>query len=222
MLATPRTNSLAILTQLKPLSNTHATLKESDLNKHLIAAGVLAVIAGSAMATPTTYNLDPRHTYPSFEADHFGGISVWRGKFTKSSGVVTLDVAAKTGTVDVSIDTASIDTGNVPLDTRVKSADFLDASKYPSATFKGSALRFDGDTPVEVSGDFTFHGVTKPLTLKIDSFKCFVNPLIKKEVCGAEASAQFDRADYGVTWGTNYGFKTLTRLQIQVEGVKAD
>lgn len=222
MLATPRTNSLAILTQLKPLSNTHATLKESDLNKHLIAAGVLAVIAGSAMATPTTYNLDPRHTYPSFEADHFGGISVWRGKFTKSSGVVTLDVAAKTGTVDVSIDTASIDTGNVPLDTRVKSADFLDASKYPSATFKGSALRFDGDTPVEVSGDFTFHGVTKPLTLKIDSFKCLVNPLIKKEVCGAEASAQFDRADYGVTWGTNYGFKTLTRLQIQVEGVKAD
>lgn len=222
MLATPRTNSLAILTQLKPLSNTHATPKESDLNKHLIAAGVLAVIAGSAMATPTTYNLDPRHTYPSFEADHFGGISVWRGKFTKSSGVVTLDVAAKTGTVDVSIDTASIDTGNVPLDTRVKSADFLDASKYPSATFKGSALRFDGDTPVEVSGDFTFHGVTKPLTLKIDSFKCFVNPLIKKEVCGAEASAQFDRADYGVTWGTNYGFKTLTRLQIQVECVKAD
>ena len=222
MLATPRTNPLVILTQFKHLSHTHATLMESDLNKHLIAVGILAVIAGSAMATPTTYNLDPRHTYPSFEADHFGGISVWRGKFTKSSGVVTLDVAAKTGTVDVSIDTASIDTGNVPLDTRVKSADFLDASKYPSATFKGSALRFDGDTPVEVSGDFTFHGVTKPLTLKIDSFKCFMNPLIKKEVCGAEASAQFDRADYGVAWGTNYGFKTLTRLQIQVEGVKAD
>ena len=192
------------------------------MNKHLIVSAVLALIAGSAMATPTTYNIDPRHTYPSFESDHFGGISTWRGKFTKSSGVVTLDVAAKTGTVDVSIDTASIDTGNVPLDTRVKSADFLDASKYPSAIFKGSSLRFDGDTPVEVSGDFTFHGVTKPLTLKIDSFKCFINPLIKKEVCGAEASAQFDRADYGVTWGTNYGFKTLTRLQIQVEGVKAD
>ncbi|MGX6998304.1 YceI family protein [Caballeronia sp. KNU42] len=174
------------------------------------------------MAAPTTYNLDPRHTYPSFEADHFGGISVWRGKFTKSSGVVTLDVAAKTGTVDVSIDTDSIDTGNVPLDTKVKSADFLDVSKYPSAIFKSSSLRFDGDTPVEVLGDFTFHGVTKPMTLKIDTFKCFVNPLLKKEVCGAEASAQFDRADYGVSWGTNYGFKTLTRLQIQVEGVKAD
>ncbi|EJL91037.1 hypothetical protein PMI16_01668 [Herbaspirillum sp. CF444] len=194
----------------------------ASFNKHLIAAGVLALIAGSALAVPTTYNLDPRHTYPSFEADHFGGISVWRGKFTRSSGVVTLDVAAKTGAVDVSIDAESIDTGNAPLDTKIKSADFLDAGKYPSATFKGNSVRFDGDTPVEVLGDFTFHGVTKSLTLKIDSFKCFVNPLIKKEVCGANASAQFDRADYGVTWGVNLGFKTLTRLQIQVEGVKAD
>ena len=192
------------------------------MTKYLIAAGVLAAITGSAAAAPTTYNLDPRHTYPSFEADHFGGVSVWRGKFTKSSGVVTLDVAAKSGAVDVSIDTASLDTGNAPLDTKVKSADFLDVDKYPSATFKGSSVRFEGDTPVEVSGDFTLHGVTRPLTLKIVSFKCFVNPLIKKEVCGADASAQFDRADYGVSWGTNYGFKTLTRLQIQVEGVKAD
>jgi polyisoprenoid-binding protein YceI len=198
------------------------TLRSAALNRHLIATGVLALIASSALAVPTTYNLDPRHTYPSFEADHFGGISVWRGKFNRSSGVVTLDVAAKTGTVDVSIDAESIDTGNAPLDTKLKSADFLDVGKYPSATFKGSSVRFEGDTPVDVSGTFTFHGVSKPLTLKIDTFKCFVNPLIKKEVCGADASAQFDRADYGVAWGTNYGFKTLTRLQIQVEGVKAD
>ncbi len=199
-----------------------SALRSVASNKHLFAAVAFVSVAGSAFASPTTYNLDPRHTYPSFEADHFGGISVWRGKFTKSSGVVTLDVAAKTGTVDVLIDAESIDTGNAALDTKVKSADFFDVSKYPSATFKGGSVRFNGDTPIEVAGEFTFHGVTKPLTLKIDSFKCFVNPLIKKEVCGAEASAQFDRADYGVGWGTNYGFKTLTRLQIQVEGVKAD
>ena len=192
------------------------------MNKHLIAAGVLALMAGSAIAAPTTYNLDPSHTYPSFEADHFGGISVWRGKFTKSSGVVTLDRAAKTGSIEVTIDTASIDTGNAPLDKHVKTAEFLDVEKFPTATFKGTSLRFNGDTPVEVAGNFTFHGVTKPLTLKIDSFKCFINPMIKREVCGAEASAQFDRADYGVNWGTSYGFKTLTQLQIQVEGVKAD
>lgn len=198
------------------------TLRPAAPKKYLIAVAALALIAGSALAVPTTYNLDPKHTYPSFEADHFGGISVWRGKFTRSTGVVTLDVAARTGTIEVLIDAESIDTGNAPLDTKVKSADFLDVGRYPNATFKGSSFRFDGDKPVAVTGDFTLHGITKSLTLKINSFKCFAHPLIKKEVCGAEASAQFDRADYGVNWGTNYGFKTLTLLQIQVEGVKAD
>jgi polyisoprenoid-binding protein YceI len=195
--------------------------QEFDLKKQFIA-GFLALAAASAMAAPTTYNLDPTHTYPSFAADHFGGISTWRGKFTKSSGTVTLDRAARTGSVDVTIDVASIDTGNAPLDKHVKTAEFLDVEKFPTAHFKGSQLRFAGDVPVAVAGEFTFHGVTRPLTLKIDSFKCFVNPMIKREVCGAEASAQFDRADFGVNWGASYGFKTLTQLQIQVEGVKAD
>lgn len=192
------------------------------MKKQLIALGALALIAGSAIAAPATYNLDPNHTYPSFEADHFGGVSVWRGKFTKSSGVVTLDREAKTGTVDVTVDTTTLDTGNAPLDKHVKSAELLDVEKYPTATYKGTSIKFDGDTPVEVVGTFTFHGVTKPLNLKINSFKCFVNPMIKREVCGADAGAEFDRADYGVDWGVKYGFKTLTKLQIQVEGIKAD
>ena len=192
------------------------------MKKQLIALGALALLAGSAIAAPTTYNLDPNHTYPSFEADHFGGVSVWRGKFTKSSGVVTLDREAKTGTVDVTVDTTSLDTGNAPLDKHVKSAELLDAEKYPTATYKGTSIKFNGDTPVEVVGTFTFHGVTKPLNLKINSFKCFQNPMLKREVCGADAGAEFDRADYGVDWGVKYGFKTLTKLQIQVEGIKAD
>ena len=192
------------------------------MKKQLIALGALALIAGSAIAAPATYNLDPNHTYPSFEADHFGGVSVWRGKFTKSSGVVTLDREAKNGTVDVTVDTTTLDTGNPPLDKHVKSPDFLDVEKFPTATYKGTSIKFDGDTPVEVDGTFTLHGVTKPLNLKINSFKCFQNPMLKKEVCGADASAEFDRADYGIDWGVKYGFKTLTKLQIQVEGVKAD
>ena len=147
---------------------------------------------------------------------------MWRGKFTKSSGTVTLDREAKTGTVDVTIDASSIDTGNAKLDKHVSSAEFLDTAKYPTATYKGTSIRFEGDKPVEVIGTFTLHGVTKPLNLKIDSFKCFQNPMLKREVCGADASAQFDRADYGVNWGQSYGFKTATTLQIQVEGVKAD
>ena len=186
----------------------------------LIAAG--ALIAGmsfNAMAADT-YQLDPSHTYPSFEADHFGGISVWRGKFKKSSGTVTLDRAAKTGTVDVTIDTASIDTGNDKLDKHLQTPEFFDAAKYPTATYKGTQIRFDGDTPVEVIGTLTLHGVTKPLNLKIESFKCFINPMLKREVCGTESTATFDRADFGIDWGKSYGFNTKTVLHIQTEGIK--
>lgn len=185
-----------------------------------LIAALAAVLSAPAFAT--TYNLDPSHTYPSFETDHFGGVSVWRGKFTKSSGTVVLDRAAKTGTVDVTIDASSIDTGNGALDKHVRSAEMLDVAKYPTAVYKGTSIRFDGDKPVEVIGNFTLHGVTKPLNLKIDSFKCFTNPMLKREVCGADATAQFDRADFGVNYGQAYGFKMATTLQIQVEGVKAD
>jgi polyisoprenoid-binding protein YceI len=185
-------------------------------------ASLAALIAAPAFASATTYNLDPTHTYPSFEADHFGGVSVWRGKFTKTTGTVTLDREAKTGTVDVTIDASSIDTGAPALDKHVRSADFLDTEKFPTATYKGTSIRFEGDKPVEVIGALTLHGVTKPLNLKIDSFKCFQNPMLKREVCGADARAEFSRADYGIDWGQKYGFKMATTLQIQVEGVKAD
>jgi polyisoprenoid-binding protein YceI len=192
------------------------------LNKQLILAGSLAIAASSAIAAPVTYNIDPSHTYPSFATDHFGGVSTWRGKFTKSSGTIVLDRAARTGSVDVVIDAASINTGNAALDKHVQSAEMLDVAKFPTAHFKGSQVRFEGDTPVAVVGEFTLHGVTKPLTLKIDSFKCFVNPMLKREVCGAEASAEFDRGQFGVNYGAGYGFKMATQLQIQVEGIKAD
>jgi polyisoprenoid-binding protein YceI len=188
----------------------------------IAAAALAAAIATPAFAAATTYNLDPTHTYPSFEADHFGGVSVWRGKFTKTTGTVVLDREAKTGTVDVTIDASSIDTGDAALDKHVRSAEFLNTDQFPTATYKGTSIRFDGDKPVEVIGTFTLHGVTKPLNLQIDSFKCFQNPMLKREVCGADAKAEFNRADYGVNWGETYGFKMATTLQIQVEGVKAD
>ena len=187
-----------------------------------IAATAAAFVTVSAVAAPVTYNLDPSHTYPSFETDHFGGVSVWRGKFTKSSGTVVLDTAAKTGTVDVTIDATSIDTGNAALDKHVSGPEFLDSAKFPTAEYKGTKIVFKGNTPSEVIGTLTLHGVTKPLNLHIDSFKCFMNPMFKKEVCGADAKATFNRDDFGVDWGKKYGFKMFTRLEIQVEGMKAD
>ena len=186
----------------------------------MIAAGALAAsLSFSAFADVSTYQLDPDHTYPSFEADHIGGLSVWRGKFDKSQGTVTLDRAAETGTVEVTTGIASIHTGSTKLDQNLQSDQFFDASKFPEATYKG-AIRFNGDKPASIVGNLTMHGVTKPLTLKIDSFKCMPHPMLKREVCGVDAVGEFDRSDFGVDFGKAYGFSMKTRLLISAEALK--
>jgi polyisoprenoid-binding protein YceI len=194
------------------------TLKKQVLT---VAIATLATaVSFSSMAAESTYQLDPTHTYPSFETDHFGGVSIWRGKFNKSSGTVSIDRAAKTGTLDATIDMTSADIGNDKLDEELKSDRFFDATKFPTAVYKGTSMKFKGDVPVEVIGELTLHGVTKPLNLKIQSFKCFQNPMLKREVCGTESTATFDRSDFGVDFGKTYGFKMQTVLHIQAEGIK--
>ncbi|MET3116103.1 polyisoprenoid-binding protein YceI [Undibacterium sp. GrIS 1.8] len=183
-----------------------------------LVAAALVVCAAPAFAD--TYTIDPNHTYPSFEADHFGGLSVWRGKFDKSSGKITLDKAAKTGAVDITIDTTSIDFGHEKMNGHAKSAEMFNVEKFPTATYKGTAVKFNGDTPVSVQGEFTLMGVTKPLTLTINKFKCIMHPMLKKEVCGADASAEFKRTDFGLNYGIAYGFAPEVKLSIQVEAVK--
>ena len=193
------------------------------MKKQILVAtlGALAAAASfSVMAEEVTYALDSSHTYPSFEADHFGGISTWRGKFDKSSGNVTIDRAAKKGTLDATIDMTSVSIGNDKLNGELKSAQFFDTEKFPTATYKGTSMKFKGDVPTEVMGELTLHGVTKPVTLHIQSFKCFTNPMMKKEVCGTESTATFDRADFGIDYGKAYGFSMKTVLHIQAEGVR--
>jgi polyisoprenoid-binding protein YceI len=187
----------------------------------LISLG-LAVVAGAAYAAPEHYQIDPAHTYPSFEADHMGGLSVWRGKFRSSSGTVTLDTAAQTGTVDITVDASSIDLGMDKLETHVKSAEMLDVAQFPTATYKGKLTNFKNGSPTQVDGELTLHGVTKPLKLEIRSFKCQPNPMTKKQTCGADAAASFDRSDFGIDYGKAYGFNMGVKLAIQVEAAKAD
>lgn len=177
----------------------------------------LVVFATSALAAPVTYDVDPEHTFPSFEADHFGGMSVWRGKFNSTKGTVVVDKTAGTGTVDVTIDTSSIDTGNDKLNTDLKSANFFDVAKSTAATFKGKLAKFKDGAPTEVQGELTMHGVTKPVTLKINSFKCMTHPMKKKEFCGADASATINREDFGMSFGKAFGFAMEVKLAIQIE-----
>ena len=185
--------------------------------KIALPAAVFALVAGSALADPVTYQIDPSHTYPSFEADHFGGLSTWRGKFDKTSGTIVLDKIKSTGSVEVTVDASSVDFGNPKLNEHVKSPEMLDVGKYPTATYKGTLANFKDGAPTAVQGEFTLHGVTHPLTLTVKSFKCMINPMSKKEVCGADASGTFKRSDYGVSYGEKYGFNQDVKLAIQVE-----
>jgi polyisoprenoid-binding protein YceI len=186
--------------------------------KVLIAA-LIAATASSAFAAET-YNIDPNHTYPSFEADHLG-ISVWRGKFTKTSGTVTVDRAAKTGTLDIVIDANSIDFGHEKMNSHARAPEMFNVEKFPQVTYKSKALKFDGDKLVSVDGDLTLLGVTKPVTLNVKSFKCIQHPMLKREVCGADVAAEFKRSDFGLNYGLPR-FSPDVKLAIQVEAVKAD
>jgi polyisoprenoid-binding protein YceI len=188
--------------------------------KYALPVAMLALMTGSAIAAPVTYTVDPNHTFPSFEADHFGGLSVWRGKFDKSSGTIVFDKDKAAGTVDVTIDAGSIDFGHAKLNDHAKSPEMFDVAKFPTATYKGTLAKFKDGAPTEVEGQLTLHGVTKPVKLTINQFKCMVNPMSKKEVCGADASGTFNRSDFGVNFGDKYGFKQDVKLQIQVEGIR--
>ena len=190
--------------------------------KNSLSGAFLALLAGSALAAPVTYEVDPNHTYPSFEADHLGGLSVWRGKFDKSSGKIVLDKEKGTGTVAITVDASSIDFGHAELNKQARSPDMFDVAKYPTATFKGALVKFKDGAPTEVDGRLTLHGVTKPLVLTINQFKCTMNPMVNKEVCGADASATFKRSDFGVSYGDEYGFKQEVKLAIQIEALRAD
>ncbi len=186
--------------------------------KRIVLASMAALVSASASAAPVTYILDPSHTYPSFEADHMGGLSVWRGKFDKSSGKVVYDKDAKSGSIDVTVDMTSIDFGMPRLNEQAKSAEIFDVAKFPTATFTGKFTMFNGSSPTEAQGTLTMHGVTKPVTLTINSFLCKQDARTKEAVCGADASTAFDRSDFGVSFGKQYGFKQEVKLQIQVEG----
>ena len=181
-----------------------------------IAFGALA---GGAMAAPANYTIDPNHTYPTFEADHMG-VSFWRGKINSSSGKITLDKAAGTGTVEVTIDIASINFGLAAMDEKARSEDFFDAARFPVASYKGT-LRFDGDKPVAVDGYVTIRGVTRPANLRVNLFGCIPHPMLKREVCGADAEGELNWSQYGMKMSQyGQGDAGKVRLRIQVEAIK--
>jgi len=179
----------------------------------------LAFAAGVS-AAPVTYEIDPAHTYPSFEADHSGGLSLWRGKVNGSTGKITLDKEAGAGTVEVTMDMKTIDFGHQGLNDHAQTPDIFDTAQFPTATYTGRLAGFRNGAPTTVEGNLTMHGVTKPVTLTINSFKCAPNRQ-GREVCGADALATINREDFGVAFGKNFGFDMKVTLRISVEAAAA-
>jgi polyisoprenoid-binding protein YceI len=191
-------------------------MRISTLTCLLTAASFLAPAVTTA--APVRYEIEPAHTYPSFEADHMG-LSFWRGKFNRSSGNIVLDRAAGSGSVDIKIDIASIDFGHDDMNTKAHSAELFDAKKYPHATYKGRFADFVDGAPTRVVGELSLHGTTRPLELRIDRFKCTQHPMFKRELCGANATATLSRAEFGIDAGKDYGFDMQVALRIQVEAL---
>jgi polyisoprenoid-binding protein YceI len=179
----------------------------------------------AATAAPESYAIDPEHTFPHFAVDHFGVSTMW-GRFDKSSGKFTIDRAAKTASLDLVVETASLttghkDKGNWPRsrDDHLRSADFFNVAEFPRMAYKASDVKFNGDNPAEVTGELTLLGVTKPLALKIERWVCKDNPFSKKPMCGGNASGVLKRTDFGMKYLVP-AVGDEVRIHVSFEGYK--
>lgn len=177
-----------------------------------------AAISTSALAAPETYVIDGSHTLPRFEYNHMG-YSQQLSRFDKTTGSVTIDRAAKTGSVDVTIDTTSVSTGSALFNQHIQGEDFLATEKYPTATYKSTKVVFNGDKVAAVEGNLTLKGVTKPVTLTVVSFQCMPHPMVKKDACGATATAKVKRTDFNMGKYAPYVGDEVT-ITLPIEAIK--
>jgi polyisoprenoid-binding protein YceI len=175
--------------------------------KRTLLAIACATASITAVAAPETYTLDPVHTFTYFKVEHLG-ISDQFGRFNKNAGKVTIDRAAKTAGLDISIDSTSLDTGDPEKgnrarsrDDHLRSGDFFNVAEFPKITYKSTTVAFNGDTPSSIEGNLTLNGVTKPVTLAVDKFKCNAAQGTRKERCGGNATAKIKRTDFGMKYG---------------------
>ena len=188
--------------------------------KKILLVIVAAVVCVGAQAQSAVYKIDPSHTRAMWEAKHFG-TSTNRGQWDKTDGEITLDKAAKTGKVDVTIDMSSVNTGVAPFNTHLKGADFFDVTNHPTARFVGEKLKFDGDKLVEVAGNMTIRGKTNAAILKAVNYNCFEHPRLKREVCGGDFETVVKRSAYDVNWGLVEKFTSDDiKVTIQAEAIK--
>jgi polyisoprenoid-binding protein YceI len=186
--------------------------------KHLIYFSLALILSTSAWADSETYIIDSNHTYPRFSYNHLG-FSTQVNRFDHTTGKIIIDRKAKTATVQVQIDTNTVDTGNSKFNEHIQGEDFFDTAKYPTISFTSSSAEFTDDQLSSVSGDLTIKGITHPVTLKLSSFQCMPHPMLKKDACGANAITTVKRSDYNMSKYVPAVSDEVT-IYIAVEAVK--
>jgi polyisoprenoid-binding protein YceI len=186
--------------------------------KRLILLAIAATISTAAVAAPETYVIDSNHSMPRFSYSHFG-YSTQLSRFDKATGKIVIDRAAKTGSVDVTIDTTSVNTGFALFNEHIQGEDFFNTAKFPTATFVSKKMNFEGDKPVSIDGTLTIKGVSKPETLTVTSFMCMPHPMLKKDACGANATVVVKRTDFNMSKHVPYVSDEVT-ITLPVEAIK--
>ena len=195
------------------------------MRKPLLAGILLAACPLAAQAQAENYKVDSLHSFPHFGVEHFGVTTMW-GRFDKMSGSFSIDRAAKKASVELTIETASVTTGDNDKGSRPRSrdehlrqADFFNTAEFPRMTYKSTNVKFNGDAPSEIEGQLTLLGVTKPVTIKIDKWVCREHPMNKRSMCGGDASGSFKRSEFGMKYGVP-ALSDEVKLKIGFEAYK--
>jgi len=167
--------------------------------KRLIAVALAAVLPALALAEASTWNIDPSHTDASFAVKHLV-ISTVRGHVGKTTGTLKLDEKDLTkSSVDATVDVSTIDTRVPKRDADLKSANFFEAEKYPTMTFKSKKVQKAGNGKLKVTGDLTMKGTTKPVTLDVAYTKPITDPGGNTRR-GFSATTRINRKDFGLQY----------------------
>lgn len=177
---------------------------------------ITALLVGPAWAD--SYTIDSRHTFPVFEVSHYG-FSIQRGRFSKVSGKLDLDLAGKQATVEIVIDTASVDMGFEDWNKHMRGERFFQTDKHPDARFVARNFAIDFAKPAPVGGELTLLGVTRPFVLQVSQWHCAKHPILPRQLCGADLEATLKRTDFGMNYGIP-GIGEDIKLFIAVEALK--
>jgi polyisoprenoid-binding protein YceI len=190
-------------------------LAQEPPTQHAPEAGA---VPSAGFTRDGVYIVDPTHTFVIYEISHYG-TTTNRGRFSTSDGKITIESAGTTGTVDVTIDITSANTGVELLNKHLESKDFFNVADFPTGRFVASKIDFVDGKVNAVPGALTLLGTTEPVVLKAVRFNCYVSPVYKRQVCGGDFETTVTRSVFGVRWGLNAGFEDRVHLIVQVEAI---